>query len=67
LAHSVGYEQYDLICGYRADEWFPKKESRDQQARKNYFANRRSARHKGEIYVMQLLDEEMKPDDARLR
>jgi hypothetical protein len=50
-----------------AKEWFPRKELRDQQARKSYFANRKSPWHKGEIYVMQLLDEEMKPNDARLR
>jgi hypothetical protein len=50
-----------------AKEWFPQKESRDQRARKAYFSNRKSTWHKGEIYVMQILDEEMKPDDARLR
>jgi hypothetical protein len=50
-----------------AKEWFPKKEARDQRARKAYFANRRTPWRKGEIYVMQLLDEEIRPNDARLR
>ncbi len=118
----VGYENYDVLIGYRADDsyfsfaqdflnnaislrqlsramhlgnlgkqivlksrkafaqiifaqaipaeaklWQPQKIARDSRARRAYFESRRESRQKGDIYMMQILEEEIKPDDARLR
>ena len=47
--------------------WFPKKEARDKKARRDYSESRNKPWKKGEIYMMQILDLEIKRDDARLR
>ena len=47
--------------------WNPKKMARDGKARQEYAKNRKAPWKRGEIYMMQILDEEMKADDARLR
>ena len=48
-------------------EWFSKKIKRDKQARKEYFDLDKNKRIKGDIYILQILDEEMKANDPRLR
>lgn len=118
----VGYQDYDVIVGYRADDsyfsfaqdflnnaislkqlsramylgelgkqivlksfkafgqldfeqaliaeamlWQPKKMARDSKARKTYFTSPKEPWKKGEIYMMQILEEEMRADDTRLR
>lgn len=50
-----------------ADEWFAKKQLRDRRARDAYFHGRYAKRQRGDIYITQILDEEMKADDERLR
>lgn len=57
----TGYEEAE------AKEWFAKKEQRDKNARREYFDVERNKRMKGDIYILQILDEEMKEDDPRLR
>ncbi len=57
----VGYE--DAPCS----EWYAKKMLRDRDARREYFDTEKNRRQRGDIYITQILDEEMKPDDARLR
>lgn len=57
----VGYEKADRA------EWFAKKEARDKAARRQYFDNEKNKRQKGDLYITQILDEEIKPDDSRLR
>lgn len=47
--------------------WLPQKLERDSRARRDYFSSRKVPWKKGEIYMMQILEEEMKSDDARLR
>lgn len=47
--------------------WQPKKMERDRKARRDYFLNRNEPWKRGEIYMLQILEEEMKADDARLR
>lgn len=47
--------------------WFPRKEQRDKKARNDYRELRQKPWKKGEIYIMQILDMEIKRDDARLR
>lgn len=48
-------------------EWFSKKLSRDKEARREYFDLERNRRQKGDLYITDILDEEMKSDDSRLR
>ena len=51
----------------KADEWFVKKQFRDRKARSDYFNVERNKRKRGDLYITQILDEEMKEDDERLR
>lgn len=48
-------------------KWYPRKELRDQRAREEYARLRAGKWKRGETYIMQIIDEEMKSDDARLR
>ena len=49
------------------DEWYAKKMLRDRSALREYFSVERNKRQRGDLYITQILDEEMKPDDERLR
>ena len=49
------------------DVWYAKKASRDKKARREYFDIERNKRQKGDLYIMQIMDEEMRADDLRLR
>lgn len=49
------------------EKWYAKKELRDKSARREYFHLERNRRQKGDIYIMQIIDEEMAADDLRLR
>lgn len=49
------------------DEWYAKKENRDKSARRDYFDTEKNKRQRGDIYITQIMDEEMKVDDLRLR
>jgi hypothetical protein len=57
----VGYE----VAKY--DEWYSKKRLRDRMARREYFDTERNKRRRGDLYITQILDEEMKSNDSRLR
>ena len=57
----VGTEQTD------AETWFARRELRDKSARRQYFDTERNHRQRGDIYITQILDEEMKGNDVRLR
>ena len=57
----LGYEVADH------DEWYAKKMLRDRSARRESFSVERNKRQRGDLYITQILDEEMKPDDERLR
>lgn len=48
-------------------EWYAKKMLRDRTARREYFSVERSRRQRGDLYITQIMDEEMMPDDPRLR
>ena len=58
--HFVGYEIADCA------EWYEKKMFRDRSARREYFDVERNRRQKGDLYITDILDEEMKPYDSRL-
>lgn len=47
--------------------WYTKKESRDKTARREYFDVERNKRQRGDIYIAQIIDEEMTGNDVRLR
>ena len=47
--------------------YFVRKMQSDKTARSEYFSVERTRRKKGDIYIMQIIDEEMMSDDARLR
>lgn len=49
-----------------AKEWGGGKD-RDKSARREYFSVERNRRQKGDLYITQIMDEEMMPGDARLR
>ena len=48
------------------EKWFARQQSRDQKARRQYFDGERFKRQRGDLYIMQIMDEEMKPNDPRL-
>lgn len=50
-----------------SDEWYSKKENRDKSARRDYFDTEKNRRQRGDIYITQIMDEEMKSNDLRLR
>lgn len=49
------------------EDWLEKRLTRDQNARSSYFSLEKNRRQKSDIYILQILNEEMKPDDARLQ
>lgn len=51
----------------KRDEWYKKKMQRDKSARREYFNVERNKRQRGDLYITTILDEEMNPDDSRLR
>ena len=60
----IEFKGYGIV---RAEEWYGRKMARDRAARRAYFDREREHRMKGDIYITQILDEEMTPDDPRLR
>lgn len=60
----IQYTGYEIAA---SEEWFDKKPRRDKSARREYFNTERNKRQRGDLYITQILDEEMKSDDARLR
>ena len=57
----IGYEVA------KSKEWFDKKDLRDKMARREYFDVERNKRQRGDIYIAQIIDEEMTANDSRLR
>lgn len=56
----TGYEIADSA------QWYAKKMFRDRNARREYFNVERNRRQKGDLFITDILDEEMKPYDPRL-
>ena len=48
-------------------DWLPRRERRDREAREQYFDHERNTRKKGDLFITQIIDEEMGPNDDRLR
>lgn len=51
----------------KAEEWYPRKEARDHLARHEYKSIRGRGYHRGDLYMMQILDMELGVDDVRIR
>lgn len=49
------------------EEWYAKKMLRDKTVRREYFDVERNRRKRGDLYITQIMDEEMEADDSRLR
>lgn len=49
------------------EEWYPLRRSRDEAARGAYYGLREGKRQRGDLYIVQILDEEMKANDPRLQ
>jgi hypothetical protein len=60
----IHYKGYEVA---KSCEWYARKELRDKAARREYFDTERNRRKRGDLYITQILDEEMKVDDSRLR
>ena len=60
----IEFKGYEIV---RAEEWYGRKMARDRAVRRAYFDREHEHRMKGDIYITQILDEEMTPDDPRLR
>lgn len=69
LKSKKAFEQIRFEESHKAqyEKWYAKKELRDRNARREYFDVERNRRQKGDIYIMQIMDEEMRADDLRLR
>lgn len=50
-----------------SSEWYQKKMLRDKMARREYFSAERNKRQRGDLYIAQFMDEEIGPNDPRLR
>ena len=57
----LGYEIAESM------ERYARKMLRDKSARREYFDVERNRRQRGDLYITQIMDEEMRPDDPRLR
>lgn len=69
LKSRKAFEQIQYL-GYEvaeSEEWYAKKMIRDKTARREYFDLDKNRWQRGDIYIMQIIDEEMKSDDLRLR
>ena len=69
LKSKAAFERLEFLGYETADskEWYKKKAFRDQTARRQYFDVERNRRQRGDLYITTILDEEMKPNDPRLR
>ena len=60
----ITFEDYEIA---ESTEWYIKKMARDQAARREYFDVERNRIERNDLFVTQILSEEMKADDPRLR
>ncbi len=69
LKSETAFERLEFVGSelVKSDVWCAKKLRRDKAARSEYFNVERSRRQRGDLYITQIMDEEMKPDDPRLR
>jgi len=69
LKSKIAFDKLKFL-GYeiaKSDEWYKKKMLRDANARREYFDVERNKIQRGDLYITQIISEEMKADDERLR
>lgn len=68
LKSKTAFDQIHFVNGEiaQSNEWYIKKIMRDKTARREYFSAERNKRQRGDLYITQIMDEEMIPDDPRL-
>lgn len=69
LKSQLAFDRIHFIGSEVAEssEWYAKKMLRDKTARREYFSVERNKRQRGDLYITQIIDEEMNADDLRLR
>ena len=69
LKSELAFERIKFVGSEVAEskEWYAKKMLRDKTARREYFNVERNRRQRGDLYIMQIIDEEIMFDDSRLR
>ena len=69
LKSKPAFERIKFVGSERAEsaEWYQRKMLRDKTARREYFDVEQNKRQRGDLYIIQIMDEEMKADDLRLR
>ena len=69
LRSRESYNRIRFICAEEAlrKDWLALKEERDNKARHAYFHSDRMQFRRGELYIMEILDKEMKADDTRIQ
>lgn len=69
LKSKKAFDQIKYIDAYisESSKWYNKKQFRDLNARNEYFNVERNRRQKGDIYIQNIIDEEMKTNDSRLQ
>ena len=69
LKSEKSFDVIEFVGSHIADknEYFPLKEKRDRAARNAYFELRRKPWQRGETYIMNIIDEELKSEDVRIR
>ena len=58
------FQDYEAV---RSEEWYIRKRARDRKARNDYFSFEKNRRKKGDWFISDLIDQEIKKDDERLR
>lgn len=68
LKSEKAFEKIEYVTSHNADKdkWYPLKEKRDREARTNYSLLRMQPWKRGEIYIMNIIDKELKNDDVRV-
>lgn len=69
IKSAAAFERLEFVGAERvvAEEWYPLRASRDARARREYFDVERNRRQKDDLYILQIIDEEIGADDPRLR
>lgn len=69
LKSKKAFERLEFVGAHPAlsSEWYARKAERDLTARRTYMDTERHKRQKGDLYIAQIIDEEMAPGDPRLR
>ncbi len=60
----IAFDGYEIVP---SREWYEKRAKRDEDARRQYLDVERNRRQKGDIFISQIIDEEFKGNDPRIR